>query len=655
MRGVRTALVVIGALGLLRLTMHAESSSSDAFYRAIRANDLLAIDALIASGGDVNARGVQGITPLMDAASLGSVDAMRRLIAAGASVDARNDLGATALMWAVREMPKVRLLVEQRADVNASSKTGRTPLLLAAMSDESADVVRFLMAKGADTRATDRVGMTALHAAANANDTETVRLLLDASPDVNAKDAGDFTPLMNAAMNGNTAVARMLLARGARARDVSGRGDMKTHTAAMVKNGRVALSDFTALHIASVTGPPELVKLLIDAGADLEAREGRGMTPLVLSVAADHANPEIVKLLMSAGASLDARDPSNETALDWAQKYGNTTIVAALKKAGAPSTAAKPATVPAAAPVALEPALARSVALLEKTSGEFFARGGCAACHAQNITDVVAGATRGKSVGLSDQAAAARLTATKARYFSSIAHLLERQDLAGTPDVPTYSMLAFANAGYAADRITDAVAVNIAAQQLRDGRWHLGGVVRPPMQDGDIARTALAIRALTAYAPPGRSDVAAQIVKARRWLEHEPATTGDDRNFALLGLKWANADAGAISRAAQRVLAAQRPDGGWAQRDELASDAYATGQALYAVATANPAATGDPAFRRGIAFLLASQRADGSWYVASRAIGFQPYFESGFPYGRDQWISSMATGWAAGALALAAR
>jgi hypothetical protein len=52
-----------------------------------------------------------------------------------------------------------------------------------------------------------------------------------------------------------------------------------------------------------------------------------------------------------------------------------------------------------------------------------------------------------------------------------------------------------------------------------------------------------------------------------------------------------------------------------------------------------------------VKFLLSTQRGDGSWYVHSRAVKFQPFFEGGFPYGHDQWISSMATGRATPALA----
>jgi N-acyl-D-amino-acid deacylase len=59
----------------------------------------------------------------------------------------------------------------------------------------------------------------------------------------------------------------------------------------------------------------------------------------------------------------------------------------------------------------------------------------------------------------------------------------------------------------------------------------------------------------------------------------------------------------------------------------------------------------DPAYQRGVAYLLATQAENGSWRVASRAAKFQAYFNSGFPYAGDQWISAWATGWAAMALA----
>jgi len=57
-------------------------------------------------------------------------------------------------------------------------------------------------------------------------------------------------------------------------------------------------------------------------------------------------------------------------------------------------------------------------------------------------------------------------------------------------------------------------------------------------------------------------------------------------------------------------------------------------------------------YRKGTSYLLRTQEADGSWHVNTRSIWIQPYFESGFPHGHDQWISTAGTAWAAMALSL---
>jgi hypothetical protein len=108
-----------------------------------------------------------------------------------------------------------------------------------------------------------------------------------------------------------------------------------------------------------------------------------------------------------------------------------------------------------------------------------------------------------------------------------------------------------------------------------------------------------------------------------------------------------------VRAAARELVEAQRPDGGWAQRDTMRSDAYATGTALVALHQAAGLATGDPVYRRGLKYLLAAQLGDGTWHVRSRSKPFQTYFESGFPHGKDQFISLAASGWATTALALA--
>jgi squalene cyclase len=122
----------------------------------------------------------------------------------------------------------------------------------------------------------------------------------------------------------------------------------------------------------------------------------------------------------------------------------------------------------------------------------------------------------------------------------------------------------------------------------------------------------------------------------------------EDMDMRLVGVAAAGASAAELRKLAEPILKEQRSDGGWAQRQGFPSDAYATGMTLWALNEAGVMRPDD----KGVKFLLATQSADGAWRVASRATKFQEYFETGFPYGHDQWISTMATGWAANALSL---
>jgi hypothetical protein len=70
----------------------------------------------------------------------------------------------------------------------------------------------------------------------------------------------------------------------------------------------------------------------------------------------------------------------------------------------------------------------------------------------------------------------------------------------------------------------------------------------------------------------------------------------------------------------------------------MGSDAYATGEALYALNLAAKMPTIDPVYQKGVQYLRQTQAADGTWHVKTRSIPVQPYFESGFPYGHDQWF-----------------
>ena len=147
-----------------------------------------------------------------------------------------------------------------------------------------------------------------------------------------------------------------------------------------------------------------------------------------------------------------------------------------------------------------------------------------------------------------------------------------------------------------------------------------------------------------------KEEFAASIEHARRWLWTVKAETNEEAIFQLLGLHWAGEPAEKLTCLVKSLRQEQRKDGGWAQLPTLESDAYATGEALYALAQFVKDPMTDPAWRRGLRFLLETQEDDGTWHVARRAFPFQPTMKSGFPHHRDSWISAAATSWAVLAL-----
>src|SRR5262245_9745978 len=119
--------------------------------------------------------------------------------------------------------------------------------------------------------------------------------------------------------------------------------------------------------------------------------------------------------------------------------------------------------------------------------------------------------------------------------------------------------------------------------------------------------------------PQHRSECQLCIRSAAKWLAAYTPRTGEERAMRVLGMAWANTEKKALGAAGEQLLSPQRPDDGWAQLDTLPSDAYATGQALYALNVA------------GRLPALQTQLADGSWHIQSRSYPIRSnYFDTGF-------------------------
>ncbi len=579
-----------------------------------------------------NRRGVGGTTPLMQAVLYGDAGDVRLLLEQGADPNLRNDAGATALMWAVDDLEKTRLLIDRGADVNARSEDSRTPLLIAAGHFGNTAVVRLLLDHGAD--------LSAKSPAAN----------------------GFQTVLSEAARSGDEALLRMLIARGA---DVKSAGVLalvnanRSRCAKCLELLAAGVDRRTLLIASSLLSPPlgdaSATPLLLDKGADAKLVEPKGNTLLMLAAGSDAMPVESVKALLARGADVNAKNPDGRTALDFARMRGATPIINLLMEAGAKEGTATVYTPPAPVPApSIRAALGRSIPLLQKTDQTFMQKAGCVSCHNNTMTAVTVAAARQMGVAVNEEIARGQVKKIAAFLETWRERTLQGAGIPGEVGPVSAILGGLAAEHHPADAATDAMSRYVAAQQWPDGRWRTFGH-RPPLEVSDIPITARSLRALQVYAPKAqRAKYTLAIRRAADWLARAQPQTTDEYAFQLLGLGWTGMKPSneTIKKAVRELLAAQRPDGGWGQLAALASDAYATGEALVALRQAGGIAATDAAYRRGIEFLLKTQLGDGSWYVRSRAVPLQPFFEADFPHGHDQWISAAATNWGALALAL---
>jgi hypothetical protein len=215
-----------------------------------------------------------------------------------------------------------------------------------------------------------------------------------------------------------------------------------------------------------------------------------------------------------------------------------------------------------------------------------------------------------------------------------------------------WGLLSLASFDIKATPVIDAVVEYTLKEDGHRDHWTPAGN-RPPSEGSHFMTTYVGLRALKNY-PNTKQEEAfnKRTEKVRGWLKEAKPKDNEDRVFRLMALQLLN-ETTLLDEAIQSLKKLQRPDGSWSQLDETKEgDPYATGIALTVLALGGKQSTQESWYQQGLQYLLQSQQPDGSWHVKTRARPVQKYFESGFPHGKDQFISCAATGWATSALAL---
>ena len=309
-------------LGLALVLVGAGVADPPPLIEAAKGGDWEAVRVLLEQGADVTATAPDGATALHWASYWDDVESAELLIRAGADVSAANDLGATPLWIASLNgsVSMVRSLLEAGADLNTALLSGETPTMAAARTG-SPRVVEQLLAAGADPNASATRGQTALMWAVSQQHSDVVGVLLEYGADVHARSEtwsqvmavpphsspenqqnishGGNTALTFAARVGDLASARMLVNAGADVNDADARG-------------------VSTMVLAAHSGFRDLAEFVLNEGADPNMAEG-GFS--ALHVAIMRRDEELARSLLDQGADPNARltnwTPTRRASADW--------------------------------------------------------------------------------------------------------------------------------------------------------------------------------------------------------------------------------------------------------------------------------------------------------------------------------------------------
>jgi ankyrin repeat protein len=313
-----------------------------------------------------------------------------------------------------------------------------------------------------------------------------------------------------------------------------------------------------------------------------------------------------------------------------------------------------------ASPDQIRDSATRAIALIQAGQKTWYSKINCHSCHHQFQPAIAFQVARAHGVPVDE--AIAHADAVKAFAFTDLDAAVQYRDVQETVMDLGYSLVAANATGLEPNLASQVFARLVAGRQDPAGNWddlHQ----RPPQSYSRFTQTAIGLRAIQLYSHPSRkADIAARVARARAWLLSQTPRDTEERTWQILGLSWADGtkqsrDLAFIDKAAHALAATQLPDGGWSSLDGRASDAYSTAEVLVALHDAGRFPISDSFWKRGINYLVSGQSPDGSWHVASRlhppAQLSPAYFESGYPYGHDQYLSASAASLAIIALSTA--
>lgn len=278
----RKKYLIVGAVFVLIVIF----ISAQDIHRAAGEGDLVKVKEFLEKNPELlNAKDVQGSTPLLNAAYSGQKVVVDFLIKKGADLDSLNTYKYTPLHYSIlrRHIGVAEMLIKAGADPNISNVWGYTPLHTCAGRNFLKEA-EFLIQNKAGVSTKNEIGETPLFAAVKSGQRDMILLLIKNGADVNARDNVGRTPVFATADENSSVILELLINQGAKV-DITD------------KFGK------TPLHRAAIAGYHDIVQVLDRSGADVHARDREGKTPYFY--AATYGHNTLTERLMSLGAQPD--------------------------------------------------------------------------------------------------------------------------------------------------------------------------------------------------------------------------------------------------------------------------------------------------------------------------------------------------------------